>query len=488
MGNLGESRVSKFGFVPVLTALRLAALSLLLLCAALPGAYANSKYAAIVVDVKSGKTLFSRHADSSRYPASLTKMMTLYVLFEEMERGRFTTSSRLRVSKYAAGRPPSKLGLKAGRTISVETAIKALAVKSANDVATVVAEAIEGTEAKFARRMTATARSIGMKRTVFRNASGLPDAKQKTTARDMALLGRAIQDRFPKYYKYFGTRTFAYGKRRYRNTNRLLGNVSGVDGIKTGYTRASGFNLVTSVNHKGRHIVAVVMGGKTGKSRNAHMRTLIDRHLKKAKRGKRTAPLVAKRMPPPLPRSRPNRTVPAYAQSVPVAAAEPNTPKYDKRIRQPLDLIALQIEASATEPGLAFYKPTNGSDPTAKVIAAGESGNWEKQAVEPQDTSETKQAALTDLKAARAHNGRKGDWQVQIAAAPTREGAALLLQQAQAKAGSVLKSAEPVTQPVIKSGETLYRARFAGFSGKSEARAVCARLKKRSINCLAVPN
>ena len=218
---MGESRWSYIGLAPVLTALWLAALSLLLILSASPAAFANSKYAAIVVDVKSGKTLFSRHANSARYPASLTKMMTLYVLFEELERGRFTTSSRLRVSKYAAGRPPSKLGLKAGKTISVETAIKALAVKSANDVATVVAEAIEGTEAKFAKRMTATARLIGMKRTVFRNASGLPDSKQKTTARDMALLGRALQDRFPRYYKYFGTRTFAYGKRKYRNTNRL---------------------------------------------------------------------------------------------------------------------------------------------------------------------------------------------------------------------------------------------------------------------------
>ena len=489
MGNLGESRLSNIGFTPVLTALRLAALSLLLIYAASSGAFANSKYAAIVVDAKTGKTLFARHADSSRYPASLTKMMTLYVLFEEIERGRFTTSSRLKVSKYAAGRPPSKIGLKAGQTISVDSAIKALAVKSANDVATVVAEAVSGTEAKFARRMTATARSIGMKRTVFRNASGLPDAKQRTTARDMALLGRALQDRFPAYYKYFGTRSFAYGKRRYRNTNRLLGNVSGVDGIKTGYTRASGFNLVTSVNHKGRHIVAVVMGGKTGKSRNAHMRTLIDRHLKRAKRGKRTAPLVAKKAPPPLPRSRPNGTVPASSQSVPVAAAQPKTPSYDKRILQPLDLIALQIEESASEPGLAFYKPANGaSDPTANAIAANEQSTLEMQAAELQDKSETKQNAPAEVTATTAQKSRSGDWQVQIAAAPTREGATRLLQQAQAKAGSVLKSAEPVTQPVIKSGETLYRARFAGFSGKSEARAVCASLKRKSINCLAVPN
>lgn len=482
-----ESRLSGSGWAPGLAVLRMVALSVLIFCGASPAANANSKYAAIVVDVKSGKTLFSRNADAPRYPASLTKMMTLYILFEELERGRFTKSSRLRVSKYASQRPPSKLGLKAGQTVSVETAIRALAVKSANDVATVIAEAIEGTESAFAERMTATARSIGMKRTVFRNASGLPDNHQKTTARDMALLGRALQDRFPEYYQYFSTRTFEYGKRRYRNTNRLLGNVAGVDGIKTGYTRASGFNLVTSVNDGGRHIVAVVMGGRTGNSRNAHMKDLIDRYLKRAKRGKRTAPLVVAKRPPPLPRSRPVNPGTEIAQSIPVAAAPPS--RYEKRIRQPIDLIAQQIEEAASEPALAFFKPASShSDPVEKVIGPVANDKSGLVNIQPEGNQQFNRAAPAQQIPRQSTNKRSVDWQVQIAAAPTREGAARLLRQAQAKAGSVLKSASPVTQPVTKSGETLYRARFAGFAGKSEARAVCASLKRKSIDCLAVPN
>ena len=246
--------------------------SLACMATSVPAQAANSRYAAIVIDAKTGKTLFSRNADSARYPASLTKMMTLYILFEEIERGRFKMDSPLPVSKHAAGRPPSKLGLRPGQTILVRDAIRALAVKSANDVASVIAEAVEGSERAFARRMTRTARSIGMKRTTFRNASGLPDSKQKTTARDMAMLGRALQDRFPDQYKFFSTRTFSYGKRTYRNTNRLLGVVKGMDGIKTGYTRASGFNLVTSVKQDDRHIVAVVMGGRTSQIGRASCR------------------------------------------------------------------------------------------------------------------------------------------------------------------------------------------------------------------------
>ena len=271
-------------------------------------AFAHSKYAGIVVDAKTGKTLYSSSADAARYPASLTKMMTLYVLFEEMERGRFSRNSQLKVSKNAASQPPTKIGLRAGQTIKVDAAIRAMAVKSANDVAIVVAESVSGSVSAFASRMTRTAHAIGMKKTTFRNPSGLPDNRQKTTARDMALLGRALQDRFPQYYGYFSTRHFSWGKRKYRNTNRLLGTVRGVDGIKTGYTHASGFNLIASVDRDGRKIVAVVMGGRTSKSRNAQMKKLISRYLKKAKRGKRTALLLVARPTsriPPLPKSRP---------------------------------------------------------------------------------------------------------------------------------------------------------------------------------------
>ncbi|MEP5625284.1 MAG: D-alanyl-D-alanine carboxypeptidase family protein, partial [Hyphomicrobiales bacterium] len=182
-------------------------------------ANANSKYAGIVVDAKTGKTLYASSADAYRYPASLTKIMTLYIVFEELEAGRLSLNSNLKVSKYASGRPPSKLGLKAGSTIKVKDAILALVTKSANDVATTVAENIGGSEKKFAERMTQTARQLGMKKTTFQNAHGLPNSKQRTTARDMATLGRAIQERFPKEYSYFKTRVYTYKGRRYGNHN-----------------------------------------------------------------------------------------------------------------------------------------------------------------------------------------------------------------------------------------------------------------------------
>lgn len=295
------------------------------------GAMANSKYAGIVVDAKTGKTLYASSADAYRYPASLTKIMTLYVVFQELEAGRLSLSSRLKVSKYAAGRPPSKLGLKAGKTIKVKDAILALVTKSANDVATVVAENISGSEKKFAERMTRTARSLGMKKTTFRNPHGLPNSGQRTTARDMATLGRAIQEHFPQYYGYFKTRSYKYGGRTYGNHNKLLGRVKGVDGIKTGYIRASGFNLVTSVNRNGRQIVAVVMGGRSGASRNAQMTKLINRYLSKASRGKKTVPMIAKRgsaptfvatalKNPPLPRVKPGGA-PAPATGSPMVLA-----------------------------------------------------------------------------------------------------------------------------------------------------------------------
>lgn len=294
-------------------------------------AMANPKYAGIVVDAKTGKTLYASSADAYRYPASLTKIMTLYVVFEELEAGRLSLDSKLTVSKYAAGRPPSKIGVKAGRTIRVKDAILALVTKSANDVATVVAENIGGSEKKFAQRMTRTARQLGMSKTTFRNPHGLPNSKQRTTARDMARLGRAIQERFPQYYGYFKTRSYKYKGRTYGNHNKLLGRVKGVDGIKTGYIRASGFNLVTSVNRDGRHIVAVVMGGRSGKSRNAHMTNLISRYLRKASRGPKTVPAIAKSnvqptfvaanlKNPPLPVSKPG-SKPAPATGAPMVLA-----------------------------------------------------------------------------------------------------------------------------------------------------------------------
>ena len=236
-------------------------------------------FAAIVVDANSGRILYSRNENELRHPASVTKVMTLYLLFEQLEKGRMRLDTPLMISAHAAMQAPSKLGLAPGETISVENAIKALVTKSANDIACAVAENIGGSEANFARMMTRKAHALGMSRTHYENASGLPDAAQVTTARDLAVLGRAIQDRFPRYYRYFSTHVFAYNGALHPNHNHLLGRVEGMDGIKTGYTRASGFNLLTSVRRDHHHIVAVVMGGVTAGARDRIMADLIEQTI-----------------------------------------------------------------------------------------------------------------------------------------------------------------------------------------------------------------
>ncbi len=251
---------------------------------------AEAKYASIVVNALTGEVLRSRNGDVQRYPASLTKLMTLYLLFEAVETGRLTLESRLKVSRRAARQPASRLGLAAGATIRVEDAIHALIIRSANDVAVVAAEALGGSEKKFAVLMTKKARALGMSRTTFRNASGLPNRAQRSTARDMARLARAILQHFPHRYDYFGKKVWRYRNTTYRSHNRLIGGYPGVDGMKTGYIRASGFNLVASARRDGRRIIAVVFGGKTARSRNAHMMGLLDTGFKRlaaldAKRG-----------------------------------------------------------------------------------------------------------------------------------------------------------------------------------------------------------
>jgi D-alanyl-D-alanine carboxypeptidase len=243
---------------------------------------AGPPYAEIVVDANSGSVLHNVDADELRHPASLTKIMTLYLLFERLESGRLKLDTALHVSEHAAAQAPTRIGLWPNETISVEDGIKALVTKSANDVAVVMAEAMAGTEHEFAELMTHKARALGMSRTTYQNASGLPDDEQVTTARDQAILGRAIQLRFPKYYGYFRTQYFSYHGLPMRNRNQLLGRVEGVDGIKAGYTQASGFNLVTSVHRNDRGIVSVVLGSASADERDAKMRNLIEQYITSA--------------------------------------------------------------------------------------------------------------------------------------------------------------------------------------------------------------
>ena len=251
-------------------------------------------FSSIIVDGNSGATLSANNPDASRHPASLTKIMTLYLLFERLDAGKMKLDTEMDVSEHASEQAPTKLGLRPGQSIAVEDAIKGLVTRSANDAAVVIAEAIAGDEGDFAKLMTRKARTLGMTKTVYRNASGLPDDEQVTTARDQATLGRAIQERFPRYYRYFSTTAFNYHGHSIRNHNKLLGNVEGVDGIKTGYTRASGFNLVTSMRRGNRHLVGVVLGGRSGGSRDTIMRGLLAENLEKAAT-KRTVAAITER-------------------------------------------------------------------------------------------------------------------------------------------------------------------------------------------------
>ena len=392
-------------------------------------------------------------------------MMTLYMLFESIDSGATTLDKNIPVSAHCAGQAPSKLGFKPGQSIKARDAILALVTKSANDVACAVGEYLGGSESGFARKMTRRARSLGMSKTVFRNASGLPDSEQVTTARDMATLGRALQDHFPKHYKYFATKSFKYRGKAYRNHNRLLGSVKGVDGIKTGYTRASGFNLVSSAKRGKREVVAVVLGGDTGKARDQRMAGLIEKYLPKATSGRRTAAIIQGAPDglaiayAPIPRKRP-ASEPITTASVvgansifALAAVDQGDTAMPEDVKEALD-----EQAGAAAP------------------------------VESEAETEPQTAAESEPPEAAPEPAVAAGWKIQLAATPTRESALEILDEARNKAPQVLADASPYTETVVKEDVTLYRARFYGFSGKAEARAACAHLTKKEFACLALGN
>lgn len=433
-------------------------------------AYANSKYAAFVYDVNTGKVLFARNADAYRYPASLTKMMTLYMVFDAIDAGKMTLSTPMKVSHRAASMPPSKLYLKKGSSIRVKDAILALVTKSANDVAVVIAEHIGGTEANFAQLMTRKARSIGMTRTTFANASGLPNRKQRSTARDMARLGLSLRESHPKSFRYFATRSFKYAGRTYRNHNRLLGRVGGVNGIKTGYIRAAGFNLVTNVEKDGRHMVAVVLGGTTGRARDAHMAKLIQRNMKKAStknRRKKANPLLVegKSVPvtvaaitPPLPAIRP-QTKTVFASAAP-------TPKAP---------VVVQSAVPATPvTSVAPVTPVTPVTPVAPIIVAANldsNSSVNNQTIKP--TAKLKETAT-----------KKVGWKIQLSATPNLNAAKEMLAEAYLKGAPVLSTKTPYTETVKKGSSTLYRVRFAGFEDQGTARRACNFMKTKNYSCI----
>ncbi|MCW5720578.1 MAG: D-alanyl-D-alanine carboxypeptidase [Devosia sp.] len=489
------------------------------------------KYAGIVVDAKSGHVLYEEAADSKRYPASVAKVMTLYVLFQELQAGNLSLSTKMTVSSHAAAAVPTKLGLRAGSTIAVEDAIKSLVTLSANDMARVIAEHISGSESKFAERMTATARAMGMRNTTYRNASGLPDGGQVTTVRDQAILGIAIYQHFPQYYEFFQTTAFRYGGKTYGNHNRVLGYMGAVDGIKTGYINAAGSNLLTAARKDNRHIVIVAFGFNSAASRDEKVRQLVASYLTKGRRGDylrtamvpvpgrqgnsnvqvavaqptrpvfvmpmplpgfRLAELVARNGAQPQQQQQPQQQAPVAVASIapPAAAPVPAAAPTDLGL-QPAVQAAAILAAPTQAPTPAY--PSNdiigawlsetynlGAPPAALGQTAPSAPLAPPAAVgadQPVDllTSGSVQTAA----------GNIGGWVVQIGAGPSEASARAMLSDAAGKVGG-LGDFRSYVERFEKNGQVFYRARFVGFGGRDDATTMCNRLKEQSLACLAM--
>ncbi len=442
---------------------------------------AAAKHASIVIDANSGRTLHQSAADAPRYPASLTKMMTIYMAFEAMRGGKLKFSTPITMSASAASRPPSKLGLKPGSTISVRDALNALITKSANDVAAAVGEHLAGSESAFAQAMTRTARRLGMSRTHFRNASGLPNSSQVTTARDMAKLSLALQDDFPKLFKMFARRHFTYRGRSYRNHNRLLGSFRGTEGIKTGYTRASGFNVAVSVKRDGKHLIGVVMGRRSARQRDAVARKLLRTALPKASRRKtrqqkpmliarprlikrpmparRPAPLRPRRPLPALPAAEryaiPGDPRPYPFEPPPRVAAlnAPVRPGQPQPLGRPPSTFAHQVARMNLAPPGSLAGPQTAADRSPLIT-----GSLERPLVGP-----------------HTH-------QVQVGAYRSKADAERALADARNSAGAVLRGARALAVRIGNPRRPIYRARFAGFDA-TRAAQVCNRLRQLAIDC-----
>ena len=441
--------------------------------------------ASIVVDGNSGTVLQAANPDGRCHPASLTKIMTLYLLFERLEAGSIHLNTMLKVSEHATEQAPTKLGLQPGQMISVENAIKGMVTKSANDAAVVVAENLGGDEGNFANLMTQKARALGMTRTTYTNASGLPDDDQVTTARDQALLGRAIQERFPRFYKYFSTESFVYHGEIMRNHNHLLGSVEGVDGIKTGYTRASGFNLVTSVHRGGHYIVAVVMGGHTSFERDAHMRELVNAYIKKTPL-RRSVPIVAEHehhqslalVDPPVPTDPDDSIRPLIVKTITLeATSEQSTSPAPSSTSLSAAAPALPPSASQPSAQIAARWPSTDSatnDPPTDFASAtrGSTSGAFATYIEPERNVKP-----------RAH----GSWLIQIGAFDGEGEAKRHLTAAQVKMPAVLAGTDPSIERGRRGSKAVYRARFAGFD-KASAESACKQLKRGAFECIALQN
>lgn len=416
------------GWPTAVLSMRFAA-GLLLAAVLASGGAARAQEATLVVDANTGSILYSDQPDKQLHPASLTKIMTIYMAFEALRENRLKPDQRLGVSRHAAAQPPSKLRLKKGTTIKAKDAILALITKSANDVAVVLAEAMAGTESEFARAMTVQALKLGMTDTVFRNASGLHDKRQITTARDMGKLAMALLRDYPNYYKQFATRSFSWHGRRYANHNPLLSSYKGADGIKTGYIRQSGYNLVGSAARDGQRIIAVVLGGKTTGIRNWTMTTLLDYGFDRI------------------------GAVPATTKTNNLAYIA--NPTGEKAIR-----IALGGAADTT-----ITARRNGPrTANAPAVLA---------------------AATTPVAARQLASTIGPNWAVQVGAYPSTPPAETAARKAKAKIPGLLGNSRLSLPPVTRNGSLFYRARLVGLT-EGQARSACRRLADHAIPCLAI--
>lgn len=404
--------------------------------------------ARILLDYDTGTVLDAGNADDPVVPASLTKMMTLYLTFRALEAGQLKLSSELPISARAAGMPPTKLGLRPGDTIDVEDAILGLVTRSANDAAAVLGEALGGSESRFGLIMTRTARDLGMTRTVFRNASGLPDAKQLTTARDLARLATRLITDYPEYYRYFSRPSFTYGGRVHGNHNRLLATYPGMDGLKTGYTRASGFNLAASAVQDGRRVVAVVIGGETSRARDAKMVALLDRGFAMLRRQQPNAPLLV------------------ASRSKPVPAAP-----------------ALDPSESDGEVVLASLDADDPAAAVALPIARPKEALVER----PETRSDRPgKAAKKAVAVAKPSRGKlRNPYGVQVGTFQKSKQARQALQSAMRRAPDLLRGTIVSVATLQKRNRTLFRATLVGLS-KDDAVSVCKRLKKQRQDCMVV--
>jgi D-alanyl-D-alanine carboxypeptidase len=445
--------------------------------------FAKEKYAALVIDGNSGSVLHSESASEMRYPASLTKLMTLYMTFDALRTGQLRLDTVLRASKRAAGMPSTNLSMKPGDKITVRDAIKALVVRSANDVAVILAEKLGGSEYRFAKRMTATARRLGMKRTTFRNASGLPDRRQVTTARDMAVLAMALRRHYPQYYHFFRTQKFKYKKRTYASHNRAMKRISGADGLKTGYIRMSGFNLVTTAKRSGKSVIGVVMGGTSSKKRDDRMVSLIERSFARLRLQPDRRQFVLHK--DPLPAQKPQELV-VLAQadqpntlSVPVASSKQGVipiqqPVYTASVSNPkppkAQFVSLSLDGGKTTQKLQFT-PEERNTPTT-------TGAYIEEAGRPQFVSLNYDTTLNapELPAER-------QWGVQVGAYEDPREALVAASEAVSRVPNVLKEARVhIADKHQAQGKTLHRARLADMT-ENQARQACKALAGINTPC-----